>query len=99
MIYLLMGTWLIGAYAIGWYRGRQGWPFLWRVAAKPPVSRETPRTEPKPVVLPADEPDKMLTRLKEQVPGFATAPPNVQAGVIARLRQRAEDELGMRTHP
>lgn len=99
MTYLLLASWLIGAYAFGWYRGRQGWPFLWRKTVAPvaPVARATP--DPKPIVLPADEPLKMAERLAELVPGFATMPPEQQERVIARMKQKAESQLGLLTRP
>lgn len=98
MTYLLVGTWLVGAYAFGWYRGRQGWPFLWRKTATQaaPVPRATP-VESKPIVLPVDEPDRMKERLTELVPGFAQMPPEQQAKVIERLKHRAENQLGLLT--
>lgn len=99
MTYLLIASWLVGAYALGWYRGRQGWPFLWRKAA--PVSRETPsvKHDPKPVVLPADEPTKMAERLAELVPGFNQMAPDVKERVLSRMKQKAESQLGLLTRP
>lgn len=97
MTYLLVGTWLVVAYAFGWYRGRQGWPFLWRKAAISPAPPKPAVTDAKPVVLPQDEPDRMRERLTDMVPGFTAMPPEQQEKVIARLKHRAETQLGLLT--
>lgn len=92
--------WLLIAYGVGWYRGRQGWPFLWRKATPTtPTAPRTPPIDPKPIVLPSDEPEKMAERLNELVPGFSDMPPEIRERVIARFKDKASNQLGLLTRP
>lgn len=94
----MLVLWIPVAYYLGWLRGRMGLPVLWKSVPRETKPSPPPSVSSKPVVvLPDGEVDAMRTRLTEQVPGFATMPPNRQNAVLARLTQRAQDELGVRT--